>query len=89
MKGERWQIWVAKQVLARNLRNGTSDPPIIVRDRRAEPPHDWFMAGGVSFESGRLMHYPSSGSVFFLTDGPVEFEGLVAGIDPDATKPEG
>ncbi len=85
---ERWQVWVAKQVLARNKRDGTSDPPIIVRDRRAQPGQDWFMAQAVHFDGGRLVHHAASGGVFFLTDGPITFDGLVAGIDPDATRPD-
>ncbi len=85
----RWQIWVAKQVLARNARTGKSDPPIIVRDRRAEPGHDWFMADGVTFDGhAELVHHHASGAVFVVTDGPVHFDGLKVGIDPDATRPE-
>lgn len=85
---ERWQVWVARQVLARNKRDGKTDPPIIVRDRRAEPGHEWFMAQAVHFEGGWLLHHQASGGVFFLTDGPVHFDGLKPGIDPDATKPD-
>lgn len=84
---ERWQLWVAKQVLARNRRTGANDPPIIVRDRAAQPPHDWFMAHQVTGPGFRLAHYDGSG-VFLLSDGPLEFEGLRPGIDPDATKPD-
>jgi hypothetical protein len=84
----RWQIWVAKQVLRRNLVEGRADPPIIVRDRRAEPGYDWFMAQGATFDTGRLVHHAASGSVFFVTDGPIHFDGLVPGIDPDAVKPD-
>lgn len=84
----RWQVWVAKQVLARNLRTGRVDPPIIIRDRRAAPGQDWFMARGVRFLGGHLLHHADSGAVFFISDGPLEFDGLVAGIDPDATRPD-
>lgn len=88
LKTARWQIWVARQVLARNARTRQQDPPIIIRDRRADPPHDWFMAQEVRFGSGRLVHHGASGGVFFVTDGPVEFDGLTTGIDPDATRPD-
>jgi hypothetical protein len=65
----------------RNARTRQKDPPIIVRDRRADPPHDWFMAQEVRFPAGWCTTWAAA-ACSSSTDGPVEFEGLKAGIDP-------
>lgn len=72
---QRWQINVAKTVLARNAKTGSNDRPIVVRDYGTTEVDPYTMAHGVRFIGPAVLVHQANG-VWIETDGPIEL------IDP-------
>jgi hypothetical protein len=78
----RYQINVSRPVLARNIRTGSNDRPIIVRDYESENKKDpYTMAREVVIHGASKICNPSGHGVVIRTEGPIEIIDPKQGID--------